>query len=338
VENNTDDEIVINLKDIAYLLRKKLWIIILATVIGASVAGIATKLFIQPIYTSTAKLYIVSKDTTLTSLADLQLGTQLTQDYMVLVKSRPVVNQVIENLELDSSYNEMLNMITLSNPSDTRILEITVKNSDPFMAKEIVDEFAHVSKMQIAKIMNMDEPTIVEDGFMESFPTSPNTKKNVVIGALVGIFLSCTIIILIYMLDDTIKSSEDVEKYLGLNTIGIIPIDTSTLKIAEADRRSKRKRKKMKNAKKKNGNTELEEKVEVAIEEKVEEIVEGIVDVLVEEKVEEKVEDKVNEKVEEKVEDKVKAVLEEKVEKSVREKVEDKVKEDKVEEEKGNRN
>ncbi|HEX3022035.1 MAG TPA: hypothetical protein VHP81_06560, partial [Lachnospiraceae bacterium] len=123
----------------------------------------------------------------------------------------------------------------------------------------IVDEFAAVSKMQIAKIMNIDEPTIVEDGYMESDPTSPNTRKNVVIGALIGMFLSCAIIIFIYIIDDTIKSSEDVEKYLGLNTIGIIPIESGALKITMADKKMKKKSMRKGNKRRKNRQKEERE-------------------------------------------------------------------------------
>ena len=241
MDNNTNDEIEIDLKDLFYLIKSRIWIILLAGIITASAAGLVSSFMLTPIYTSTTKLYILNKATTLTSLTDLQIGTQLTQDYMVLVKSRPVVTQVISNLDLDMTYEAMIEFITITNPADTRILEITADYPDPYLAKRIVDEFAKVSSAQIAKIMDGKEPTIVEEGYMQPFPSSPNTKKNIIIGGVLGILLVGGIIVLLYILDDTIKDSDDVEKYLGLNTLGLIPIESGAAKITKLDKKKRKK-------------------------------------------------------------------------------------------------
>lgn len=226
MENNTDYEIDIDLREAFKYIKSKIWITILSGLIFAFIAGIVTTYMIQPIYTSTAKLFIVSKQPTLTSLEDLQFGTQFVQDYMVLVKTRPVVEQVIKNLELDMSYAEVLSMITLTNPTDTRVLSITANNQDPVLAKKIADEFAKESKCQIAKIMDVEEATIVEEGIIQPYPSSPNKKKYVVLAGLLGMVMATMIIILRYILDDTIKSAEDIERYLGLDTLGFIPMES----------------------------------------------------------------------------------------------------------------
>lgn len=249
MENITNDEIEIDLRDLFYLIRARIWIILLSGIIVASAAGLISSFLLTPIYTSTTKLYILSKSTTLSSLADLQIGTQLTQDYMVLVKSRPVVTKVIENLEMNMSYEEMIDIITVSNPSNTRILEITANYPDPYLAKEIVDEFATVSVTQIATIMDAEEPTIVEEGYMQPYPSSPNKKMNVLIGGLLGIFIAGGIIVLLYLLDDTIKDADDVEKYLGLNTLALIPIESGAAKLTREDEKNRKKRKKSKQLK-----------------------------------------------------------------------------------------
>jgi len=249
MRNYENDEIEIDLRDLLYLIKSKIWIILLSGIIMASAAGLISSFLITPIYTSTAKLYILSKNTTLSSLADLQIGTQLTQDYMVLVKSRPVVTQVIENLGLNMSYEKMVGVITTSNPANTRILAITANYPDPFLAKEIVDEFASVSATQIAQIMDADKPTIVEEGYMQPYPSSPNTKKNILIGGVIGIFLASGIIIMLHLLDDTIKSSEDIEKYLGLTTLALIPIESSAVKLSKQDEKNRKKRNKSKKLK-----------------------------------------------------------------------------------------
>lgn len=223
---NTNEEMEIDLVDLFYLIRARLWIILLSATILASVTGLVSSYLITPKYTSKTQLYILTKSTSITSLADIQLGAQLTQDYMVLVKSRPVVNQVIENLDLDMTYDELAGMVSISNPSNTRILEIQVEYTDALIAKKIVDEFATVSVSRIAKIMDTEEPTIVEEGFVSPTPSSPNTTRNIVIGALLGAILAAGVIIVLHLMDDTIKNADDVEKYLGLSTLGLIPIES----------------------------------------------------------------------------------------------------------------
>ena len=225
--NNSYDEIEIDLLDILYLLRSKLWLIILSGIITAAAAGLISTYMLTPMYQSKTQLYILAKPSSITdlSLADLQIGNQLTQDYKILVKSRPVVTQVIENLDLDMTYEKMSNIIEVSSPANTRILEIEVEYPDPYIAKQIVDEFATVSIERIATIMDTAKPSIVEEGYASEYPSSPKTKRNVLIGGAIGVVLAAAICIVLHLMDDTIKSSEDIEKYLGLSTLGLIPIE-----------------------------------------------------------------------------------------------------------------
>lgn len=225
--NNSYDEIEIDLLDILYLLRSKLWLIILSGIITAAAAGIISAYMLTPMYQSKTQLYILAKPSSITdlSLADLQIGNQLTQDYKILVKSRPVVTQVIENLDLDMTYEKMSNIIEVSSPANTRILEIAVVYPDPYIAKQIVDEFATVSIERIATIMDTAKPSIVEEGYASEYPSSPKKKRNVLIGGAIGVVLAAGICIVLHLMDDTIKSSEDIEKYLGLSTLGLIPIE-----------------------------------------------------------------------------------------------------------------
>lgn len=243
MKNNVNDDMEIDLIDIFYLLRARLWIILLTGVLLASVVGLVSKFMATPVYTSTAKLYILTKATSITSLADIQLGTQLTQDYMVLVKSRPVVTKVIENLDVDMSYEQMAGIISVSNPADTRILEIRATYPDAFIAKQIVDEFAYVSIDRIAKIMDTEEPTIVEEGYVTPYPTGTSTMKNTVLGGMLGAFVAAGIIIVLHLMDDTIKTSEDVEKYLGISTLGLIPMEANPTRKIEIDKKRRKKQK-----------------------------------------------------------------------------------------------
>lgn len=222
--NNQEETVEIDLLEILYLLGRRIWSILAVGLAAGLITGLLTHYGIEPKYSSTSKLYILSTSTSITSLADVQIGTSLTKDYVQLVQSRPVVEQVIENLNLNRTYEQVLAQMTFSNPSDTRILVITAEDPDPVLAKDIVDEFAKVARSNIAEIMKIEEPSIAELGYITNKPVSPNLLKNVLIGALLGMFIMAAIVVVIYMIDDTVKSSDDIEKYLGLNTLTSIPL------------------------------------------------------------------------------------------------------------------
>lgn len=222
---NYKEEIELDLLELLYGLKSQVWTILLAGIVAASIFGLVSSFLITPMYASTTKLYILTKSTSITSLADIQLGTQLTQDYMVLIKSRPVVTRVIENLELTMSYEELVRRISISNPSNTRILEIKAEYPNAYVATQIVDEFAEVAAHQIAEIMDTEQPSIVEKGYTTSIPYSPNTKKNTILGGILGIMLAAGIVVVRQLMDDTVKTSEEIEKYLGLSTLGLIPME-----------------------------------------------------------------------------------------------------------------
>ena len=207
IENQIEqEEVEIDIRDIFYLLKAHIIQIIFVGILAALLAGVGTKCLITPQYTSTSKLYISGKGSVISSLADLQVGTQLTKDYAELVQSRVVMEDVIKKLDLDMEYQDLLGITTVSNTTDTRILVISVTYPDPKMAKKIVDEIAEVTKKRISEII------------------SPNLMKNVVLGGICGVALTIFILIIRYILDDKIKSQEDIEKYLQLNTLAMIPL------------------------------------------------------------------------------------------------------------------
>lgn len=220
---NEDDEIVIDFWELFYELKRRLWLILAAFVIGGAAAGAYSYFLVTPQYTSGAKLYVLSKETTLTSLADLQIGSQLTQDYKELIGSRPVMQQVVDHLNLEIGYRELARRLTVENPKDTRILNLSVTDSDPYMAKAIVDAVAEASSDYIGEIMEMTPPKLIEDGEVNLIKTSPNTKRTALIGGLLGALLICGMVTVTVVLNDTVKTEEDVEKYLELPVLAVIP-------------------------------------------------------------------------------------------------------------------
>lgn len=220
-----DDEMEIDLLELFQVLLQKAWVIILCMVIGAGLAFGGTKMLLTPKYSASSQIYILTKTTSVTSLADIQMGAQLTVDFEVLAKSRPVVEEVIDELNLDYTYEEMEEMITTQNPSDTRILKMTVENEDPNLAKEIANAMAEVTAERVAYIMTTDKPKIVEEAVTPEKPSSPSTVKNTALGGILGAVLAMGIIVIIYLMNDTIQTEEDVRKYLDLNTLAALPLE-----------------------------------------------------------------------------------------------------------------
>lgn len=220
-----DDEMEIDLLELFQVLLQKAWVIILCMVIGAGLAFGGTKMLLTPKYSASSQIYILTKTTSVTSLADIQMGAQLTVDFEVLAKSRPVVEEVIDELNLDYTYEELVEMITTLNPSDTRILKMTVENEDPNLAKEIANAMAEVTAERVAYIMTTDKPKIVEEAVTPEKPSSPSTVKNTALGGILGAVLAMGIIVIIYLMNDTIQTEEDVRKYLDLNTLAALPLE-----------------------------------------------------------------------------------------------------------------
>ena len=126
-----DEEIEIDLKELFGELISNWKIILVSTIFAAIIGFSVSEFLITPKYESVSQMYVFTKSTSITSLADLQTGTSLTNDYMVVVAGRPVLEQVIKNLELDESYSSLRKKIDVTNPADSRILQISVTDEKP---------------------------------------------------------------------------------------------------------------------------------------------------------------------------------------------------------------
>lgn len=238
---NRNDEVEIDLRDIFAILINKLAIIVLAAVLGAAVAFTFTKFLISPVYQARTQVLVKSTSLTTTDqikVSDLQSSNYLTKDYMILIKSNPVLDKVIADLGLDMSSSALAGKIHVSSQTDTRILTIAVNDKDPIMAKKIADAVREASKTRIHEVMGMETVENVDEAKLPESPISPNTKMNTLIGFMLGFVIAIAVIIIRFMLDDTIKAQEDVEKYLGLSVLGLIP------ELETTDSKKKKKKKK----------------------------------------------------------------------------------------------
>lgn len=243
-DQRRDDEI--DLKAVFMALIKKIWLVVLVGLLFALLAIVGTKLFIMPTYQSTTKMYVLSKqDQDMLTSSDLQVSTLLTQDYMQVIKSRTVAETVIAQLDLDMSYEVLLSKLSVETASDTRIITISVIDENPYQARDIADAVRDVSAEQIKRVMNSEAVNVVDKANIPDKKYAPHIMKNGFMAGLIGCVIVTFIIVMQCVLDDTIKSSEDVEHYLELGTLGVIPLSKNEEKhkmsfIRELKRKRKR--------------------------------------------------------------------------------------------------
>lgn len=215
----------IDLLDIANVIWQKIWAVIMCFVIGAVLFGGYTKMMVTPQYTATSMIYILGRTTSISSVAELQLSSALTADFTIMAKSRAVINGVIKEMDLNMTYDQLKNSVNVTNPSDSHILQIEVTNPDPKLAKDISNTMANAVAENIASVMATDKPSIAEKAVTPGAPSSPNLMKNIAMGGIVGAALAVGLIVLGYMMDDTIKTEEDVRKYLQINTLASVSLE-----------------------------------------------------------------------------------------------------------------
>lgn len=220
------DEIEIDLQELFFEVLAEWKKVVISTVLAALIMFVISAFIITPQYQSTSKLYVLkTSGDTLSSLTDIQIGTNLANDYMEIIDGRPILDQVINNLELDMSYGGLRSILSFRNPSNSRILEITATHPDPQMAKVIVDEMADVAAEFIADKMNQEKPSVLQYGYVATGAVSPNVMQNTVLGGAIGAFLAIAIIIITYLMNDTIMTPDDMERKVGLQVLASLPFD-----------------------------------------------------------------------------------------------------------------
>jgi capsular polysaccharide biosynthesis protein len=213
----------IDVVELLFRLLEKWKYILLAALLGAVLSGVYTLEFIKPVYEATAKLYVMNSGDSAINLSDLQIGSYLASDYQEVFKTWEVHEMVLSDLHLNYTYAQMQSMLKVSNPSDTRILYISVSSSDPQEAVSIANEYAAVAKRYISKTMATEEPNILSSALLPTRPVRPNRSMNVVLGLLAGALLAISVIVARFVTDDKLKTVEDVRNYVDLPTLAIIP-------------------------------------------------------------------------------------------------------------------
>ena len=220
----------IDLMEMGMVLLHHWWMLVIGLLVGGILAGCFTVFAITPMYKASSTIYIFNKTTSITSLSDIQLGSQLTVDFQIIAKSREVMEAVIDDCELKMSVSALSSSVTVTNPTDSHMLTITATSDNPELAARIANSLADILRQQVADVMNADKPSTVERAVVPTRPSTPLLMRNIEEGALAGFALVLLFLVIRFLLDDTISTEEDVRKYLGLNTLASIPYDTALKK------------------------------------------------------------------------------------------------------------
>lgn len=223
VKSRQDDEIEIDLKEIFYLLLSHWKSIFLAMLIGAAIFGAYHTFLLKPSYQADASFYITSTDSMI-SFSDLQLSAALTDDYANIIKSRTVLNRVIDELDLNLNYKQLGALISVENPDSTHIVDIKVTCDDPELSRNITNALMNISVDQIYQVIGSGEPTVIDYAMAEAVQdVTPSLKKYLMLGALLGALIVCAIVVLRMLTDTTLKTVDDIDRYLHLPVLAAVP-------------------------------------------------------------------------------------------------------------------
>ncbi len=230
------DVMTIDLFEVFQVIWHWLWLIVLVALACGTAAYAFSKFVLPEEFESTTKIYVLDKSgaggtNSQSTYSDLQVGMQLTKDYVELIKSRTVLEAVMKDNHLDQTYTyeQFAETVNVQTPADTRIVTITVTNHDPALAQKLADDIRKRSGELIIKTMQIDAVNTYEKANYPDRKSAPSCGRWAVVAALIGALAVSAVVIARYLLDDTIKTSDDVEKYLGLSNLALIPFDESVM-------------------------------------------------------------------------------------------------------------
>ena len=207
------------------LWKRKFSIVLVALVFAIAAFGYSAFLAKKE-YQSTSRIYVVSRqnqDNNALTNSDLQAGSYLVKDYREIILSQNVLSQAIEELKLDLTPAELSKKICVSVPTDTRILSITAKDGDPKEAARIANGLRNVAAAKIISVTKVSDVTTLDEAEVPQSPSSPNIRRNVLLGFIAGAGLMVVLMVVVEVLDDRVKRPEDIEELMGFTLLGIVP-------------------------------------------------------------------------------------------------------------------
>ncbi len=231
----------VDLVDLFHYLKKKIALILTVTILFAAVGYLGTKLFGKPVYQTTLTLYFqtnISGDGV--NYTDMQVATLLTRDGMNLIKSRSITTQVIQELGLNMSHETLSKKIKVIEPETaTRVMTLTVTDSDPQRAADIANAIGKYATRTMQSVMAVDAVKIVDPAIVPEKPIGPSSTKNGILFGAGAMLVTVGLLCALRAMSRTIRTEEDVERYLKLSVMGAIPVIPGTEKRMKAKRLTK---------------------------------------------------------------------------------------------------
>ena len=221
----------IDLTELFYAFwKKKLWILI-ALILGILAGFIYTKFIVTPKYTSSVTL-ILSKATNselptasndAITQSDITLNQKLISTYGEIIKSRRVAKDVTSNLNLDMSFDEVKDCISVSSVKDTDVIKISVTTDDPELSQKIASEVVTSFTAEVDRVYNIKNVSIIDEAEINDIPVNISYLKNIAIFAIAFVMLVCAVVFLMFYFDNTIKTEENIVKLTELPVLALIP-------------------------------------------------------------------------------------------------------------------
>lgn len=214
---------VINLKELFWTVVGQWKLLLLALLTGALLAGIYHTYMLDPTYQADASIFITSNESVV-SISDLQISSELTADYAKIIKSRNVLKQVISDLDLDLNYKQLGNLVTVTNPADSHIIQIDVTCGDMELSRDIANALLNTGIERIYQVIGSSEPNVIDYSEAEAvIEVTPGFLKYVEMGALAGLVLACGLILVQFLTDTTIKTEDELRKQLRMPVLAVVP-------------------------------------------------------------------------------------------------------------------
>lgn len=215
------------LKQFLIMIRKKIVFIILISVLVSITVALGSVFLISPVYEASSTLYIISQKTASegdVTYTDLLTNQQLVKDYRELIKSKLIVKTALDELKImDLTPNQLSNRITVSSKNDTRVLEIKVEDTYPVRSAELSNKICEVFISEAKSLAKIDNVNIVDTAEIPETPVKPQPVLYTAIAFIISLMLTLGVFYLLEVINETIKTSEDIETYLDLNVLGTIP-------------------------------------------------------------------------------------------------------------------
>lgn len=220
------DKIEIDVLQMLKVLWKRKLIIVLAAVITGGIAFGYSSFVVKPEYTSTTRIYVVNRnqgDKPGLTNQDLQAGSYLVKDYREIILSQDVLEKVVAEQNLNIDAKTLARKVRVTVPADTRIVSISVRDGVPEEASRIANALREVAAEKIIAVTRVSDVTTLEEARPALSPSSPNIRRNTILGVGAGAGLVIFVVLLVELLDDRVKRPEDIEEVMHISLLGVIP-------------------------------------------------------------------------------------------------------------------